>query len=182
MRHLDSSPARLRKYRSRILVIMGALLMLLVFLAFKWPDYLRQMESVRWPTAPGVIISSELKSVYVRAQGAQGEAGHYADVQYRYTVGGVALTGIHFSFDQSLRPEEIARSEVDAFPVGKTVAVYYSPENPGVAVLVPGLQGEERHLLYLGIGLTSVFTLLVFILADVVSRLNRGLRMSVSGT
>ncbi len=177
MRTIDLSPARLRKYRSRILVIMGALLMLLVFLAFKWPDFLQQIESVHWPTAPGVITGSELKSGYVGAQGgSKVEAGHYADVRYRYTVGAAAFTGIHLSFDQSLRSEEAARGELEAYPAGKTVAVYYSPANPAVAVLVPGLQGEQRDLLYLGIGITSVFTLLFLFLAYVVYRLNRELK------
>ena len=173
---MDLSPTKLQQYRSRIILAMLGLLIAIFYLACSWPRYRRDMESVHWPTTQGVITESQLKPGYVRILGTPTIAGHYADVRYRYTVGATVFLGDRISFDPSLRSEESARKEFDRYPVGKILSAYYDPAKPAVAVLVPGLQKEQRHALFLGLGLMAAFILVFCFLTYVVCRLNRELK------
>ncbi len=155
---------------------MLGLLIAIIYLACSWPSYRRDMESVHWPRTQGIITESQLKPGYVRILGTPTIAGHYADVRYRYTVGATVFAGERISFDPSLRSEESARREFDLYPVGKIVSAYYDPAKPAVSVLVPGLQKEQHDLLFLGIGLMAIFTLVFCFLIYVVYRINRELR------
>ena len=68
-------------------------------------------------------------------------SGYYysPDVRYRYTVNGKAYNGnkviaADYSSSSASRAGKITRQ----YKKGSNVNVYYNPENPGEAVLMPG--------------------------------------------
>ena len=74
--------------------------------------------------------------------------GFYPLIGYDYYVGGVKFHGTRISFNNvPVAVLEAWQPVVDKYPVGKNVAVYYDPKEPGFAVLHPGLFGE-MHILY----------------------------------
>ena len=53
------------------------------------------------------------------------------------------------------------------YPTGKSVLVYYDPDAPDVTVLQPGIQSEQRWLLYIGFGYIALCTVaFVWVLCD----------------
>ena len=59
----------------------------------------------------------------------------YAKISYEYTVGGKRYVSSKISFSVfTTNPRQV----VARYPKGKTVRVYYHPEKPNQAVLVPG--------------------------------------------
>jgi hypothetical protein len=113
--------------------------------------------SLSWPTIDGSILSSE---VYEQCCGEYSE-GWFAKVSYRYSLAGreyisdkVELVSVGDSNTGYFAHEVIRR-----YPVGKTVAVYYNPSNPGIAVLEPGIPNDHYlfFLIQIVIALAAVF-------------------------
>jgi uncharacterized protein DUF3592 len=120
------------------------------------PQYLRARNSLQWPTAKGVITVSRLQVGYFK-----GMKGYYGDIQYRYKVGNTEYNGTRLSFTRvHLAVEDAWQKVIDNYPVGKAVAVYYDPSNPGTAVLEPGLRGEMSFLFELDIFFVVSFSAL----------------------
>jgi hypothetical protein len=106
------------------------------------PKYLRAKSSVQWPQAKGVITSSHLVVGHFKQM-----KGYRGVVQYRYQVGSAEYSGSRFSFGRDhLAVQDAWQKVLDAYPVGKTVDVYYDPRDPGFAILEPGLPGEMALL------------------------------------
>jgi hypothetical protein len=128
------------------LLLLGAFI---VFMSVSLPKFFREIRSARWPSAAGVITQSALREAYVKSF-----SGFIPEVQYRYTVAGREFTGsqITFHLSQSIHTKDFAESCLKDYPTGKVVSVYYEPEAPGVSVLQPGIQSEQRWLLNIGLG------------------------------
>lgn len=110
------------------------------------PHYLRVKNSAAWPHTQGVITTSRLEGNYSWKR--ERIEGFYAVIGYDYHVGGVKFHGTRISFNKvHVAVLEAWQPVVDMYPVGKNVAVYYDPEEPGFAVLEPGLF-DEMHILY----------------------------------
>ena len=120
----------------------GLILLLLVLAALApsaaLPRYLRAKNSLQWPQAQGVITSSRL----VLGQFKQTK-GYRPEIQYRYQVGATEYFGSRRSFNRPhLATHAASQSVIDAYPAGKTVAVFYDPKDPAFALLEPGLAGD----------------------------------------
>jgi len=95
----------------------------------------RSRASLSWPTVSGVVRASD---VLTRID--QQTRFDRASVLYQYVVGGTT----YWSDTMSISAWEVAgdmqraRETVSRHPVGSQVRVYYDPDDPEAAVLVPG--------------------------------------------
>jgi hypothetical protein len=102
------------------------------------PHYLRAKNSAQWPQANGVITSSYLRVGYFKHRKT-----YLPEIRYRYQVGPAEYSGSRRSFNTvHLATQAASQSVIDAYPVGKTVAVFYDPKDPASALLEPGIAGD----------------------------------------
>lgn len=96
--------------------------------------------SVGWPTAPGVVTRAQVTRQETRQRGGGYTVRYNADVSYRYTVGARTYDSDTFVFgvSHSFPDSAAARAEVDRYPPGRAVRVFYDPRDPGEGCLVPG--------------------------------------------
>jgi len=132
------------------LVFLG---ILTLFSCLALPQYFKAMESGLWPQATGVITTSHLEVGYFKQM-----KGYYGVIEYDYSVGKTRFHGTRLSFNRvHLAVEDAWRPIVNSYPVGKQVLVYYDPNNPGLAVLEPGLHYEMRDMFVLALILIGIF-------------------------
>jgi len=93
--------------------------------------------SKKWPTTQGLVLLSHVK----KGRGSKSNRTTYkAVVSYSYKVKNKTYEGSRVSFgDGASSNHKVACKLVDMFPKGKTIKVYYKPEDPENAVLVPGI-------------------------------------------
>lgn len=114
-------------------------------------DYLTAADSPGWPLASGMVVASTIDP--------RPDAPPRAVIHYRYEVAGLVFVGTRVSFDRSPAPP----NTIAKYRVGAPVAVFYSPDNPGFAVLEPGRKpfaGGTRFglgLLFALVGAAGVF-------------------------
>lgn len=116
-----------------------------IFLAIGLSAILTASASKSWPSVDGVIVSSEVQSDWSSPtpgtpQHRSGTQRMYrAAVRYAYRVDGVDYEGARvepgeYSSSSAKRAYRIAGT----YRKGQTVQVFYDPDDPGRAVLVPG--------------------------------------------
>ena len=142
----DKQLSKGRNQRLALLAIWSAIgavgLMLILYGQLKLNE---SRASVRWPVAPGTIVTSKVTS-HTDEDGVT----YSADLEYMYMVGDVK----HYSDVVVLGGHEYsARGVVTRYPVGTNVSVSYNPENVSRAVLEPGV---ESHA-YQSIGMMLFF-------------------------
>jgi hypothetical protein len=105
---------------------------------FGWV-YSQQSAAKSWPTVPAKVVTSHIeKDTTVSAR--RGVRDHYrACIEYQYTVGGAVYTGTDLWFDSE--PKSTDRLDMEKltaeYPIGKTMDVYFNPEEPQIAVVTP---------------------------------------------
>jgi hypothetical protein len=97
--------------------------------------------SERFETAPGIVTKSEIKP------GHKGSADF--ELEYAYAVNGQRYTGTEYHVQPQFVGNGYWHAAHNANPVGQPVIVYYNPDAPHVAVLVPGLRTDVLFLLWL---------------------------------
>lgn len=121
-----------------------ALAGLALFIALVARVSAKQAEAAQaWPTTEGVIETSEVEAF--RAHRPDVEERHLSrrlfrpDVVYRYRVGAAELKGSRLRFGGRFYAtfDSLAHGEVETYPVGRKVTVYYNPDNASEAVLEP---------------------------------------------
>ena len=92
--------------------------------------------SMSWPSATGQISAASVRKNSSTDEDGYVDITYSPIVEYDYWVNGQVYKGhrIHFGITPSPRPGA-AQAEVDRFPVGRQVTVFYNPEKPGEAVL-----------------------------------------------
>lgn len=89
-----------------------------------------------WPTAPGIIISSE-----IRQSESDGTTMYAAIISYEFVVDDKPYLGDRISLNSggsSTSSIKGVKKELQKYPVETAVTVYYDPELPNNAVLEPG--------------------------------------------
>lgn len=131
------------------MIIIGALLTV-----FGVSFIIEGSESQNWPTAEG-----EVSSIWVQTSTSDNGTKTYTyEVNYRYTVNDTSYTSDRFSLgggstaSKRYNDEEEARAGGrEAYPTGSLVLVSYDPQDPGSAVLDPGLNWGTAVPLILGL-------------------------------
>ena len=119
---------------SSIFVVVG-----LVLMGFGINSLSRASDSESWPSAEGVVISSEVEGHRSRDSGTT----YSAEILYDYVVNGETLSGNSIKFGEvSTGNSSNARRYVNKYREGKTVKVYYNEEDPYEAVLEPGVHAS----------------------------------------
>jgi hypothetical protein len=100
-------------------------------------DYLEARSSQSWPSVAGQIVDSRIVSDTRRDSDGDRYSVYRADVTYEYTVRDQTYVSnrIDLSGFSSSRDPHVAARELEAYPRGGEVTVYYNPNNPGKALL-----------------------------------------------
>ena len=99
--------------------------------------------SPSWPKASGRIEYSRADSHH----NADGQITHFADVRYTYSAGSEPITNNRVAFGMVLsQRHHHACATARKYPVGRTVTVFYHPDDPRISCLEPG---ETRSLWYM---------------------------------
>src|SRR5262245_12299269 len=94
----------------------------------------KAVRSESFEQTPGVVTRSEI------AAGHKGSVDY--EVEYIYTVNGQQYTSKEYHVQPQLLGNGYWRAAHDNNPVGKQVTVYFDPDDPGTAYLVPGLRSD----------------------------------------
>ena len=102
------------------------------------------MQSENWEKGTAAITSSEIEKTESKSKDAQGftqtSTSYGVSVEYSYTVEGSNYVGNTVGFGTMSHNERSdALEELKSYPKGKTIDVYYDPENPSDSVLNKGV-------------------------------------------
>ena len=103
-----------------------------------------------------MIVHSEVhKRVKARRSGQKSHQArtHFtAEIRYDYTVDGTSYTGDRVSYsDYSSSNEMQMQTVVAEYPVGKSVTVFFDPENPSSSLLESGFGWTPVAISALGV-------------------------------
>jgi len=134
-------------------LVLGTLLILLGVSGVSLPQYLRAKKSTQWPSVPGVITAS-----WMRSGLCKGMPCYHGEIEYRYRVEGADRRGTRLDLSRShWAARESWQRVLDQYPPGKAVTVYYETANPANSVLAPGLVGEMEELYRMDLGMICFF-------------------------
>jgi hypothetical protein len=102
------------------------------------------IQSENWDKGTATITSSEIEKTESRSKDAQGftqtSTSYSVRVTYAYTVEGNNYEGNTVGFGTMSHNERTdAQEELKSYPQGKSIDVYYDPENPSDSVLKKGV-------------------------------------------
>ena len=102
------------------------------------------MQSENWDKGTATITSSEIEKTESKSKDAQGftqtSISYSVRVKYSYIVEGSNFDGNTVGFGtMSHNERSVAQEELKSYPKGKTIDVYYDPENPSDSVLNKGV-------------------------------------------
>jgi len=148
-----SSPSKVKQMTPKqAIFFMPIFAVIGILLTIFWgiPTARNAMESKNWPSAGGRITISGVSENY---DSDNNSVTYNAKVAYNYTVNGLSYTGSTVAFgDYSSSDPSHAGSIVSRYPVGKSIKVYYDPDNPKTSVLEPGAGWNSFVGLMVGIG------------------------------
>lgn len=164
-----NSNAESRQIGARCCVV-GAFFVLLGIVAFcggrRVQPYIDRV--AQWPSVTGHIVTSKVSTATVRT-GPVVRTSPIADIQYAYSVKGVDYRGEQLRPLPMLhmKPEGTPEELVNRYPDGRSVQVYYDPDDPTAAVLVPNI-GDDAHKLVRSLALMGpVMALMGLLLAGI---------------
>lgn len=108
----------------------------------------RIAQTSQWPSVTGKIVTSEVVTGTVK-NGRTLIVSPHAKADYSYAVNGKSYRGENrrvvsmLHFDSEGTPEQV----VAKYPVGRSVTVYYDPNNPADALLTPVPEQSAKTLI-----------------------------------
>ncbi|MCV6546094.1 MAG: DUF3592 domain-containing protein [Cohaesibacter sp.] len=89
-----------------------------------------------WPRIEGQILSNSVKEYERKKSDGSPLTTYQASVEYQYEIGGVSYQSSALSLHPAERTlKGVAQTELEPYPVGTKVMVYYNPDDPNQAVL-----------------------------------------------
>ncbi len=134
-----SRPAR-KSSPGKLLLLALAMFAAGIFLmVWGGSEILDAYKSKSWPTTEGTVTSSYVHKRDRPTSDKNKQPTYHPKISYEYTVEGKRYTCEKIRFaDNTSGSRDRARRITDEYFAGKTVTVYYNPEDPGNAVLKPG--------------------------------------------
>lgn len=131
-----------------------------------WRDISRAKASANWPNVQGEITESKVDIRIMDVPSNQHHSrpnrsneslpAHFATIRYEYTVDGTVFKGGRVAFgDHGSSNPAHADEIVNKYPIGKSVTVYYRPDNPQESLLEPGL--KRQSWLIFSVGISFIF-------------------------
>jgi len=118
---------------------------------FGFRGLIRARVSVDWPSTQGTVVASSVERH--RSTGSEGRSSttYHAEILYEFSVDGTAFNGDRVAYgDYGSSSSSHARRIVTRYPEGKSVTVYYMPENPEECLLELGLKAQSWFLFGFG--------------------------------
>ncbi len=140
----------------RMLIVLAAGLLLLLlglYIFFNGVNtYLQGAASVNWPMVQGTLTSSILGNFTSCSENSCYKI-YTPKVTYSYTVSGVSYLGKSISIGHTSVGNDLsyANSELNKYPAGSSVTVYYDPSSPATSVLEPGTDPNSMYMLLLSL-------------------------------
>jgi hypothetical protein len=158
-----SSVAKGKAARNLIFLVLGMFAAGIVLLAWGAYEIKGSRESGSWPTAQGTIRSSSVSKRTTRDSNHRTRTTCYPKVGFQYQVDGRNYTSsrIAFGTGDTGGSAKWARKIVNKYPVGKTVMVYYNPQDPQYGVLESGITWRSIIFLLAGIAFFGAGLLVV---------------------
>ena len=120
--------------------------------------FVNARQSTSWPTAKGTILTSDVNKSTHRGTtnvgnsgGSQTVTSYKAAISYEYSVNGELFFSDKVSFGETGESAARAYAKAKNYPPGQKVSVFYDPDNPGVAVLEPGVAKSAYLLMFMGV-------------------------------
>jgi hypothetical protein len=121
----------------QILIVAGVIVVGLVYLYLAISMRIKATAAKKWPTVKGRIISCSTEEDAMRTMTGQAAKVYFIDISYEYTVNGTAFTGHHITFGKPHYDYMTATRISEKFHAESERDVYYDPNNPSEALLVP---------------------------------------------
>ena len=119
--------------------------------------------SVDWPSSPGQIVSSSVESHHSTGDSGESSTTYHAEILYEFSVEETTFNGNRVAYgDYGSNSPSHARRIANRYPKGKSVTVYYMPENPEECLLEPGLKAQAWVLPSLGLIFFAAGSLTVY--------------------
>lgn len=113
----------------------------------------RAIASASWPRAPGVVTSIDVhasRSSPTRPDAAT-QTTYHPKITYDYEVGGRRLTGSRLNFSgRHYYSHRKAAAQLDPFPVGEAIEVFYDPADPDMSTLSTATSGTWTLVILAG--------------------------------
>ncbi len=134
-------------------LIIGAFIAVgLIITAYGWRTYQRGRSTRQWPSVSGEITEALLASE---------ENDLLPDIRFTYIVDSQRYEGrLRFPAGTTPMPG-FAHHQLEKYPLGSQVTVYYNPRNPAESTLEPGAE-DDWLVLATGIGVTLIGILAMF--------------------
>ena len=159
---LKQKGLRPRQANASLFGIIFTLVGALMFYFFGLPPLKYAYESKSWPSTSGTITKSEVDTWL-----KDGKSQYAAVIKYNYEVEGKQYEAYNIGVNNSSSNSNMsaAKDRVQEYPVGKTVDVFYDPELPDSAALLPGVRAGDMAiaggmLLFAIIGLLVLFRII----------------------
>jgi hypothetical protein len=115
-----------------IAVLIGGLF----FIGMAINQYMKAKKAEKtWLTAPGVVLTSELKVNRSRNSRGQTTTSYIPQVSYQYQVKDQTYNGNRLGFGSTGYGQGKANKKIALYPQGAQVTVHYNPADPSKAVL-----------------------------------------------
>ena len=117
---------------------MGALILVVAgYFAYAiLGSYNAQKEAAKsFQPVQAVVTASRVRSS--KPPGIKSSRTYSVQIEYSYMVNGQAYSGHRFAFlgKNSVKSREDAQKFVDNYPAGRSITVYYKPDNPAEAIV-----------------------------------------------
>ncbi len=131
-----------------VLCVSGPFLALgIVFIVVAVNRRRKAQASLSWPTAPGVVVSSEVKESVSTDEDGPSTSSYRPKIVYTYQAGGATYQSDRYSFGASSSNRRAAEQIVARYTPGMAVSVRYNPEKPAEAVLASEAGGFNVFLI-----------------------------------
>ncbi|XOF34076.1 MAG: DUF3592 domain-containing protein [Candidatus Electrothrix sp. YB6] len=123
----------------------------------------KALSSKGWPTANGVIVSSQVNPSMINS-GQDAGVLYHASIVYKYNVNGTVYEGkkIKFGELEGTAPDA-SRMLLNQYRNNEAISVYYRPGSPGEAVLEPGLHRNTWFIPLFGLFVVGMSVLLAMV-------------------
>ena len=149
------SGKKARSGRNTAILIIAFLIAGIVMLGYGGFFTYKGYESRSWPQTTGTINAAYVERKTSRDSNTRKTSYKYvARIRYGYAVNGQNYTNNRIGFGKNQytsRRESKTKKYLEQFPVGRSMKVFYNPENHAQAVLTQGVTGGALLVLTGGI-------------------------------
>jgi hypothetical protein len=132
---------------------------LLLFMIMIGVNIKNGINSKKWPTAEGSVVSS---GVTESNSSESGSRRYRPEVVYTYSVNERIYTGRTVAFYDCSGGFDTAKAFIDSLSIDETLMVYYHPGKPYVSVLKPGIDTSSVIVMYILFALSLVAAFFAF--------------------